>query len=110
MSDNDYTHDRRIHDRLWALGNYAKGIIPTVLSDTPSRAEVLEVIRDLELFAHKVDAVVEAYAEMVEAKTGVMIRDCYSHNQLERALDGNLLTCIEQAADEAHERLTEVTS
>jgi hypothetical protein len=108
MSDYDYSHDRRIVDRLRSLGDYANGIIPASLSVTPSRAEVLEVIRDLQLLAGKVDAVVEAYAAAVEAHTGVMINSRYTHNQLERALDDNLFYCIEQAADEAHERLTEV--
>ena len=90
---------RDIAARWEDLAKLASGIIPNTIGLDPEPDEILSVADDLRLLAAKVDALIEAYAEHVIARTGHEIDDEWIKDQLSRQLEGSLLHEIQSAAE-----------
>lgn len=91
--------------RLRELGQLGIGMAPVRLPLEPEPDEIEAINDDLRDIATKVDAVVRAYAEYIQHMTGHRIPEELYIDQLFKALDGNLIYEIEQAADQLREDL-----
>jgi hypothetical protein len=96
-----------IQDRWRELSTCAAGIVPTRIPLEPTPGEIEMVADDLRVLARKVDALVEAYGDYVDANAPGIDRSLYK-DVLFNALDGNALYEIEQASqqlrDDSRER------
>jgi hypothetical protein len=101
-------HHQDITDKLRRLGKFCDGIIPSKLGLEPSRDQVYAINADLRLLAKRVDEIVEAYALYVTHHTGYQIAADCSADQLSKALDGNLLYEIDEAALYRDELIAEI--
>ena len=101
------THHPEITRLYRDLAVFAAGFIPSKIALEPGRSDIMEQIEDLRKLAAKVDRIVEATAQYVDASAGYTIAPEWSADQLSKALDGNLFHEIEMAADEAVARLVE---
>ncbi len=92
-----------IQHRWRELSACASGIIPTRIPLEPAPGEIDMVADDLRVLARKVDALIEAYGEYINANTpGEFDRSLFKE-QLFGALDGNALYEIEQASQQLRE-------
>jgi hypothetical protein len=88
------TITRKLHE----LGDFANGITPSRLDHryAITRTDGEAFIEDLTLLAHKVDAVIEAYGELLLAHDVISIsdlRDCFK-GQVLGALECNAIFAI----------------
>ena len=96
------TGDSRYADiqRRWQeLSACASGIIPTRIPLEPAPGEIEMVADDLRVLARKVDALVEAYGDYVDANAPGVDRSLFK-DVLFNAIDGNALYEIEQASQQ----------
>ena len=106
------TDDRHaeITHRLSELQKFLAGFQPTKLPLTPYPSDLRELNNDLELIAEKVDAVVRAYGDYLNAHTHLKIDLSDFHKQLWGALDGNATHHIEGAAADLQQEMLEAVS
>jgi hypothetical protein len=87
-----------IQHRWRELSICAAGIVPTRIPLEPAPGEIAMVADDLRVLARKVDALVEAYGDYVDANAPI------DHSLFEQvlfnAIDGNALYEIEQASQQ----------
>jgi hypothetical protein len=88
-----------IQYRWRELSACATGIIPTRLPLEPAPGEIAMVGDELRVLARKVDALIEAYGNYVDANTPGIDRSLFDH-VLFNAIDGNALYEIEQASQQ----------
>ena len=91
-------HHAEIAYRWRELARIAAGIAPTGLPLEPTPSEILSIKDDLEVLAHMVDPLIEAYALYVQSASGYRIEPKLMCGQLFGALDGQLMHEIECAA------------
>lgn len=84
-----------IQHRWRELSACAAGIIPSRIPLEPAPGEITMVADDLRVLARKVDALVEAYGDYVDANTSGIDRSLFK-DVLFTAIDGNALYEIEQ--------------
>ena len=87
-----------IQYRWRELSICAAGIVPTRIPLEPAPGEIAIVADDLRVLARKVDALVEAYGDYIDANAPID-RSLFEH-VLFNALDGNALYEIEQASQQ----------
>ena len=104
MSDIRYSE---VCARLKILSVTAAGMIPTKLPLEPTSSDMREIIKDLEIIARDVDALLSAYGRYVDANAPCIVDRTVFEQQLLGALDGNAFHEITEAADAIHERNTE---
>jgi hypothetical protein len=88
-----------IQHRWRELSACAAGIIPTRIPLEPAPGEIEMVGDDLRVLARKVDALVEAYGDYVDANAPGIDRSLFKA-VLFNAIDGNALYEIEQASQQ----------
>jgi hypothetical protein len=90
-----------VQHRWRELSACAAGIIPTRIPLEPAPAEIEMVGEDLRVLARKVDALIAAYGDYVDANAPGIDRSLFQ-DVLFNALDGNALYEVEQAAHRLH--------
>lgn len=88
-----------IEHRWRELSSCAAGIIPTQIALDPAPGEIDMIGDDLRVLARKVDALVEAYGDYVDANAPGIDRSLFK-DVLFNAIDGNALYEIEQASEQ----------
>ena len=88
-----------IQYRWRELSACAAGIIPTRIPLEPAPGEIGMLGDDLRVLARKVDALVEAYGNYLDANAPGIDRSLFE-NVLFNAIDGNALYEIEQASQQ----------
>lgn len=88
-----------IQHRWHELSACAAGIVPTRIPLEPAPGEIELVADDLRVLARKVDALVEAYGDYVDANAPGIDRSLFK-DVLFNAIDGNALYEIEQASQQ----------
>lgn len=91
-----------IEHRWRELSSCAAGIVPTRIALEPVPGEIDMVGDDLRVLARKVDALVEAYGDYVDANAPGIDRSLFK-DVLFNAIDGNALYAIEQASQQLHD-------
>lgn len=91
-----------VQNRWRDLAACAGGIVPTLLPLEPSAADFVEVAEDLRLLARKVDALIAAYGDYVDANMTGCDRSLF-RDVLFGALDGNALHEIECATQRLYD-------
>ncbi len=88
-----------VQHRWRELSACASGIIPTRIPLEPAPGEIEIMADDLRILARKVDALVEAYGEYVDANAPGIDLALFK-DVLFNAMDGNALYEIEQASQQ----------
>jgi hypothetical protein len=88
-----------IQHRWRELSACASGIVPTRIPLEPAPGEIEMVADDLRVLARKVDALVEAYGDYVDANAPGIELTLFK-DVLFNALDGNAFYEIEQASQQ----------
>lgn len=88
-----------IEHRWRELSACAAGIVPTRIPLEPAPSEIELVADDLRVLARKVDALVEAYGDYVDANAPGIDRSLFK-DVMFNAIDGNALYEIEQASQQ----------
>jgi hypothetical protein len=100
------SHYADLQHRWRDLSACAAGIIPSRIPLEPAPAEIALVADDLRVLARKVDALVEAYGDYVDANAPGVDRSLFK-DVLFNAIDGNALYEIEQASHKLAEDTAE---
>lgn len=88
-----------VEHRWRELSTCASGIIPARIPLEPVPGEIAMIGDDLRVLARKVDALLEAYGDYVDANTPGIDRSLFK-DVLFNAIDGNALYEIEQASQQ----------
>ena len=104
MTDPRYSE---VCARLKILAVTAAGMIPTKLPLEPTSSDMREIIKDLEVIARDVDALIAAYGSYIAANVSGYVDQSLFKDQLGGALEGNALYTIEEAAEMLAEEMSE---
>lgn len=92
------------------LADVANGIVPTRIPLEPCPGEIKAVADDLMVLARNVDALIESYGAYLDANTPGYFDVSLFKDQLIKAIEGDALYEIEEAAEAVRERMYEAVS